>query len=100
DDTLVCLVVVVLAGAVLVFPALALLFRLAVTGRFRTAGAAPTERAIARRTPANVALLARSAVASLIAGTALLNAADAGWAHAIGVVCLFAFVVLGFAAIA
>jgi hypothetical protein len=35
----------------------------------------------------------------LIAGFGLFNVADAGWAHAVGVVCLFAFVWFGFQAI-
>jgi cytochrome d ubiquinol oxidase subunit II len=41
-------------------------------------------------------LLLRSAAACLIAGIGFLNVADAGWAHAIGVLSLVAFVVLGF----
>ena len=43
--------------------------------------------------------MARLAVACLIAGFALLNVANAGWAHAIGIVCLFAFVFAAFRAI-
>ena len=43
--------------------------------------------------------MARSAGACLILGFGLLTIADAPWAHAIGVVCLLAFIVLGFAAI-
>jgi hypothetical protein len=34
-----------------------------------------------------------------VAGLGLLNIADAGWAHALGVVSLFAFVGFGFAAV-
>ena len=45
-------------------------------------------------------LLARSAGACLIAGLGFLTAADAGWAHAVGVAALFAFIVLGFLAVA
>jgi cytochrome d ubiquinol oxidase subunit II len=44
-------------------------------------------------------VLARSAAGCLIAGFGLLTVADAGWAHAIGVVSLLAFVVIGFAAV-
>jgi hypothetical protein len=43
-------------------------------------------------------LLARSAGAGLVAGFGLLTVADATWAHGIGVVCLLAFIVLGFGA--
>jgi hypothetical protein len=32
----------------------------------------------------------------LIAGIGLLNVADARWAHAVGVICLFGFIVTGF----
>jgi hypothetical protein len=31
-----------------------------------------------------------------LAGLALLTVAEAGWAHAIGIVSLFAFIVVGF----
>jgi cytochrome d ubiquinol oxidase subunit II len=44
-------------------------------------------------------LLARAALASLIAGVGLLTVADAGWAHALGIVSLFGFVALGFPAL-
>ena len=42
---------------------------------------------------------ARLAVALLIIGVGMLNAADAPWAHAIGVVSLFGFMIVAFAAI-
>ena len=45
-------------------------------------------------------MLARLAGACLIGGLGFLTVADAGWAHAIGVVCLLAFVVIGFGAVA
>jgi hypothetical protein len=37
-------------------------------------------------------------VACLVVGLGLLTAAETGWAHAVGVVALFAFVVSGFLA--
>ena len=43
--------------------------------------------------------IARLAIVCLIAGFALLNIANAMWAHAIGVTCLIGFVVLAFGAI-
>src|SRR5512133_1400994 len=90
-DTLVAIVVAVLAGAAIVFPALAFLFRLALTGRFgstpvTTPEPRPREHAHPRLAPR---LLVRAAVACLIAGFGLLTVADAGWAHAIGLLCLF-----------
>ena len=42
---------------------------------------------------------ARLAVALLIVGIGLLNVASAGWAHGIGVVSLFAFMVVAFFAV-
>jgi cytochrome d ubiquinol oxidase subunit II len=97
-DTLVAIIIAVFGGGTIVFPALGFLFVLALSGRF----------AAAEETPAPVAherlrfaprLLVRSAAACLVAGFGLLNVADANWAHAVGLACLLAFVVLGFAAI-
>jgi cytochrome bd ubiquinol oxidase subunit II len=45
-------------------------------------------------------LLARSAGACFVAGLGFLTAADADWAHAIGIASLLAFIVLGFLAVA
>jgi cytochrome d ubiquinol oxidase subunit II len=101
-DTLVLVVVVVLAGAALLFPSLALLFRLVLHGRFdpgREAEIARVGQAKAIVQAAAPGLHARSAGACLVAGVGLLTIANAPWAHAIGVPCLLAFVVLGFAAI-
>jgi cytochrome d ubiquinol oxidase subunit II len=41
----------------------------------------------------------RAALACLVAGLGFLNVAEAGWAHAIGVAALVAFVLLGFLAL-
>jgi cytochrome d ubiquinol oxidase subunit II len=98
-DTLVCVVVAVIAGAVILFPSLALLFRLALSGRFRT-DKLPAEQPRTSAPPAtNVRLLARLAGAALIAGVGLLNVAETPWAHALGVSALIAFVILAFCAI-
>jgi cytochrome bd ubiquinol oxidase subunit II len=99
-DTLVWVVVAVLAGAAILFPSLAVLFRLTVTGRFHPAAEdAPSEHPAGGLRTFRPRLLVRIALACLIAGFGLLTVADAGWAHAIGVVCLFAFVITGFGAI-
>ena len=97
-DTLVWVIASVLGGAVILFPALALLFRLTLT-RLRAEEAQPAAQAIQAVRAVTTRLLARSAIACLIVGFAALNVADAGWAHAIGVVCLLAFVALGFRAL-
>ena len=107
-DTLVTLVVAVLAGGALLFPALALLFSLALRGALREPGEADAGAAAGRGAPASptAALAAtrpgleRVAVALLIAGVGFLNAADASWAHVIGVLALLGFIICGFAAIA
>ncbi|HEX4035132.1 MAG TPA: cytochrome d ubiquinol oxidase subunit II [Solirubrobacteraceae bacterium] len=101
-DTLVAVIVVVLGGAIILLPSLALLFRLALTGRLDDSQDASsrvpsaTERALG--SPGG--LFARAAAACLIAGFGLLTIADAAWAHAVGVTCLFGFVITGYVAIA
>src|SRR5579875_1991451 len=98
-DTLVWVIVSVLGGSAILFPSLAVLFRLALAGRFSAVQAAEPERPGQVLAAARTGLLTRLAIALLIAGFGLLNVADAEWAHAVGIVCLFWFVVLGFRAI-
>ena len=91
-DTLVWVVVAVLAGAAILFPSLVLLFRLTLGGGMHY-GSAGQEEAGAKRLPAVApAVGVRAALACLIVGVGLLNVADAGWAHAVGVVALGGFV--------
>jgi cytochrome d ubiquinol oxidase subunit II len=102
-DTLVLVVVVVLAGAAILFPSLVLLFRLVLSGRFDPGESMPFAerppyRAGAIATASRPGLLGRCAAACALVGVGLLTVADASWAHAIGVVNLLAFIVLGFAA--
>ena len=89
-DALVAVVVSVLAGGAILFPSLALLFRIAVGGRFRAAERAEPAAAAPRPAGVRISVLARSAIAFLIAGFGLLSVAEASWAHAVGVVCLSA----------
>src|SRR5215831_2778792 len=98
-DTLVAIVISVVVGGVLLFPALAWLFRLTLAGRFRGAEPPGPGRQAAELPAIRIRLLTRLAVACLIAGFGLLNVADAAWAHGLGVACLIGFVVLGFGAI-
>src|SRR5262249_36407071 len=98
-DTLICVIVAVLVGGVILFPALALLFRLTITGRLRATELAPGGQPPLRPSPMDIRALSRLAAASAIAGLGLLNVADATWAHAVGVTCLIGFVVLAFVAI-
>jgi cytochrome bd ubiquinol oxidase subunit II len=98
-DTLVWVIVCVLGGGAILFPSLALLFRLALTGRFQASERIAAEHPSPPLRALRSRLLARSAIACLVAGFGLLNVADAGWAHAVGVASLLCFVVLAFAAI-
>ena len=92
------------AAARSLFPSLALLFRLTLAGRFDhgRAGRRPPLAAprAAGRARAPALLVRASPVACLIVGFGLLTVADAGWAHAVGVTALFAFMVAGFLALA
>jgi cytochrome d ubiquinol oxidase subunit II len=98
-DTLVWVIAAVLGGGAILFPSLALLFGLAVRGRFRASENMGPERAPGGLKPVTSGLPARLAVACLIVGFGLLNIAEARWAHGVGVVCLLSFVVLGFRAV-
>jgi cytochrome d ubiquinol oxidase subunit II len=99
-DTLVAVVIAVLGGGAIVFPSLALLFRRALAGSFDDGGPLPAAASPAHGRPGpRAALLVRIAVACLIVGFGLLTVADAGWAHAVGVTALFAFMVAGFLAL-
>jgi cytochrome d ubiquinol oxidase subunit II len=102
DDTLIAIVVAVVVGAAILFPSLGLLFKLVLGGRLDYAESAPTSARPGRAVLSASApgLLARSAGACFVAGLGFLTAADAGWAHAIGVASLFGFIVLGFLAVA
>lgn len=98
--TLIAVIVAVLGGAVILFPSLALLFRLVLSGRLAESGEDHELRALPPRLvrASRHGLLARTALACLIAGIGLLTIAEAGWAHALGVVSLLGFVALGFPA--
>jgi cytochrome d ubiquinol oxidase subunit II len=99
-DVLVTTTVAVIGGAVILFPSLVLLFRLTLGGQL---GHAHEEHATAPGPARDLVLaaapglLGRVAIACLVVGFGLLTVAEAGWAHALGVVALFAFIVVGFA---
>jgi cytochrome bd ubiquinol oxidase subunit II len=98
-DVLVAVVVSVLAGGAILFPSLALLFGVALSGRFRAAERAEPVSGTEQRPRIRIAALSRWSIAFLIAGFGLLNVAEAPSAHSVGIVCLLAFVVTGFRAI-
>jgi cytochrome d ubiquinol oxidase subunit II len=95
DDTLVAVIVAVLGGGAILFPSLLLLFRLTLGGRLGHGEPAPAARREAMLT-LREGLLARAALACLVAGFGLLTVAEGALPHAFGVVALLAFVVLGF----
>jgi cytochrome d ubiquinol oxidase subunit II len=107
-DTLVAILVAVIGGAIILFPSLTLLLRLTLGGRLGHAGdeePGPAEPHPAGTgpggeplVPLEPSLAGRIAIACLVAGIGLLTAAEARWAHAAGVVLLFAFIVIGFLA--
>jgi cytochrome d ubiquinol oxidase subunit II len=99
-DTLVAVTVSVLAGAAILFPSLALLFRLVLGGELGRGESAAERPAQARSLLAALApgLLSRLAIACLVAGIGFLTIASAAWAHTLGVLCLFAFIVTAFPA--
>ena len=84
----------------ILFPSLALLFRLVLGGRLGEGERAPAKPTEARALLAALAsgLLPRLAGAFLVAGVGFTTIADAGWAHVVGVVCLLAFIVVAFPA--
>jgi cytochrome bd ubiquinol oxidase subunit II len=101
-DTLIAVVVAVVAGAVVLAPSLALLFTLTLRGRLGYGGdeqaGPPATGPIRVLSAARTGLLARLAGACLVVTLGFLTVADAGWAHAVGVLALLAFVALGFRA--
>ncbi len=101
-ETLVLVIVAVLGGGLILFPSLALLFRLTLAGQFDPGESPPSPRRSVGSLLSNSApgLLARAAGACLLAGFGFLTLAEAGWAHAIGVIALLAFIALGFLAVA
>jgi cytochrome d ubiquinol oxidase subunit II len=96
-DALVAVVVAVIGGAVILFPSLALLFRLTLRGDLdpgRERAPVPTHAGVPG------AGGARIAVAFLVGGIGLLTVANAPWAHAIGVACFFGFAIAAYSAVA
>jgi cytochrome bd ubiquinol oxidase subunit II len=101
-DTLVAVLVAFCAGAVLLGPSLWLLFSLSVRGKLAYGG--PEGDGAGAGVPIQAlgssrnALLARVALACLVLTLGFLTAADAGWAHAVGVAAMFTGIAAGFRA--
>jgi cytochrome bd ubiquinol oxidase subunit II len=101
-NTLWAVIIAVVVGGVIVFPSLALLFRLTLgplRGPERAAAEAPPRpTATAMIAASKQNLLARGAIACLLAGFGFLTVLNPAWAHAIGIAALAGFIVLGFLA--
>lgn len=100
NDTLIATIVAIAAGALVLGPSLALLFTLTLRGQLGDGGpgsAAETTpvRALAA---ARTGLLVRISLACLLVTLGFLTLANAGWAHAIGVIALVAACITGFRA--
>jgi cytochrome d ubiquinol oxidase subunit II len=98
-DTLVTVLVAILAGGALLVPALATLFRLTLRGHLDHAEpeeGPPPSRERGPAEPRRPQVLVRVAAALLIAGFGFTNVADAQWAHVLGAACFLAFVATGF----
>jgi len=93
-SVLIALIVAVGLGALLLIPSLALLFGLVLRGRFD----APQveDHGVTGPPPRFRPRLTTLAVATLALGSVFLFFFDSGWAHAVGVICLFFFVAVGF----
>jgi cytochrome d ubiquinol oxidase subunit II len=93
-SVLIALIVAVGLGALLLIPSLALLFGLVLRGRFD----APQvdDHGVTGPPPRFRPRLTTLAVAALALGSVFLFFFDSGWAHAVGVICLFFFVAVGF----
>jgi cytochrome bd ubiquinol oxidase subunit II len=97
-DTLVAVVVAVLAGGVLLAPSLALLFGLVLRGHLDHGQGAPARALTASPAPAPASLPARLSLACLTAAFGLLTIAESSLAHGFGVLALIGFMLCGFSA--
>jgi cytochrome bd ubiquinol oxidase subunit II len=100
-DTLVAVLVAILAGGALLIPSLGTLFRLTLRGHLDHAEpehTPPPRREGRAAAPRHLRPLVRVAGALLIAGFGFTNVADAQWAHVLGAACLLGFVATGFRA--
>jgi cytochrome d ubiquinol oxidase subunit II len=101
DSTIVALLISVAAGAVVLVPSLALLFRLFLRGYFDVGAERPREGEERQRAQATRSrLLAPIAIGALVVGGVMTPVFDGGWKLAVGVIALLTFVATGFAYLA
>ena len=99
DETLIAVLVSVAIGLVILLPSLALLFGLALGGRFDPEAALVTEARV-REAPAAGRLAKAAVLACLVAGLPLTLAFNGGLGLAAGVILLLAFLAGGFVVLA
>jgi cytochrome d ubiquinol oxidase subunit II len=102
DNVLVLLVICILAGGLILFPSLGLLFDLVLRGSFDAERKVERPPPLARPIgglPAGLPAT-RLAGACFAIGAAVLVLGESGWTHAVGVAVLGAFIVLGLSALA
>jgi cytochrome d ubiquinol oxidase subunit II len=102
DNVQTLLVISILAGGLILFPSLALLFRLVLRGAFRAEPVIERDAPLAGASSGLAATLTatRIAGACFVIGAIFLVVGESAWPHAIGIVALGAFIVLGLAALA
>lgn len=102
DNVMVLLVISIVAGGLVLFPSLALLFRLVLRGSFSAEPTIAREPSLAGPSSGLTATLTatRLAGACFAVGAAFLVIGEGAWPHAIGVALLTAFMVLGLSALA
>jgi cytochrome bd ubiquinol oxidase subunit II len=99
-SVLVATLVSLALGALILAPSLALLFGLVLKGRFDAPPRPPADSEPHPVAAASQRLLLAVSAGGLAAGVLFLTLAEGGWAHAVGVAGLFAFLGAGFVAIA
>ena len=102
SETLIVLLAAIAMGAVILFPSLALLFGLLLRGQLDPSaddGTPPRHSHPPAIGPSAHALYARISIAGLLGGLGFLTAAEAPWAHGVGVACLFVCMIFAFLAV-
>ncbi len=102
DNVMVLLVIAILGGGLILFPSLALLFRLLLRGSFSAEPAVARDPIQTGPTGGLTAALTATRLAGgcFVVGAAFLVIGEGAWPHAIGVVLLAGFIVLGLSALA
>ncbi|GAA1842600.1 cytochrome d ubiquinol oxidase subunit II [Asanoa iriomotensis] len=99
DTTMIALIVSLAVGAVVLFPSLALLFRLTLAGRFDPTSEGPPVVPGAPVTRERRKHAAQTAIGFLIAGVVLLTIAEPELAHLFGLIFLLVAMLAGFRAV-